>query len=273
MSAVVSHLKSLNIQHRFILAGNKQQLVLFQKEDFDAADYIISQWQSGNLENTLSTESESKSIVRLAHKPAPLTLLLIFFGFTGAALVGFGWEFIHPFTFWDSSRVTYLPFMGFNPWTDIQNGQIWRLMTPVFLHFGPVHIIFNALWIWYLGTMLELNQGRVTTLILVLVIGIISNSAQAYASEGIIFGGLSGVVHGLFAYCWLWGKMNENSSIQIPNALFIIITLLMLLSPFGIFDIIVGSEIADTAHISGYITGIVCALGAHFLNSLSLKNE
>lgn len=269
MSAVANKLKSLGVEHRFILSGARQQLVLLRDEDCEIVANIIQQWRQGDLDNQL--EEIKKSSIRIAHKPAPLTLFLVFLGFIGTALTAFGWEFIHPFTFWHSLRAEHLLFVDFNPWLDIKNGQLWRLITPVFLHFGPVHIIFNALWIWYLGTILELNQGRLITLILVLTIGVASNSAQAFVSEGIVFGGLSGVVYGLFAYCWLWGKMHKGSRVQLPDILFIVMTVLMLLSPLGIFDIIVGSEIADTAHISGYVTGLLCALAGSLLIKAGTK--
>ena len=268
MSAVAFHLKALNIQHRFILSGSCQQLILFDKDDLHPVANVLARWEAGHLATRIA--GQSGPVLRLRNKPAPLTLLLIFLGFMGAALAGFGREFIDPFTFWNFSVVS--PF-NFNPWIDIQNGQVWRLVTPVFLHFGPVHIIFNALWVWYLGTILELNQGRLMTLALVLVISIVSNTAQAFVSDGAIFGGLSGVVHGLFAYCWLWGKMHKGSPVRLPDALFVVITAIMLLSPLGIFDIIVGGEIADTAHISGYITGLFCALAVYFLDFSFLKSE
>ena len=262
----------MGVQHRFILSGTKQQLVSFEREDVDAVQDIINRWQQESLERVEhSKERGPKSQINFGYKPARLTLLFIFLGFLGTALSAFGYDFIQLFTFWDFSKLSYLSFIDFNPWADIQNGQIWRLITPVFLHFGPVHIIFNALWIWYLGTQLEFNQGKRVTLALFLIIGVVSNSAQAFVSEAVIFGGLSGIVHGLFAYCWLWSRMNKRSQIQIPDALFIVITVLMLLSPLGIFDIIIGSEIADTAHISGYITGAICALLMRFLSPLLAK--
>ena len=272
MSAVTSNLRTLGIQHRFILSGGKQQLILANSADIEAVQQVIEDWQSGNLQG--KPVLSRQPIMRFSQKPAILTLIVIFLGFTGAALAGFGRQFIYPFSFWDTSQLFYVPLVELDPWAEIKGGQFWRLITPIFLHFGPVHIVFNALWIWYLGTMVELHQGKLALLVLVLVIGVVSNTAQALVSTGIIFGGLSGVVHGLFSYCWLWGKMNKNSSVQVPNALFVIISALMLLSPLGILDIIVGAEIADTAHISGYITGLFCALAAHLLNSVfSIEQE
>lgn len=269
MRTVASALRSQSIEHRFILSGNKQQLILLRGEDRQTAQVIIDQWTAGALPAPVF--EQPKSSISINAKPAPLTLTLIFLGFVGFALAEFDMRLIHPFTFWDSSRALFLPFLEFSPWLDIGNGQIWRLITPIFLHFGAIHIIFNALWIWYLGTMLEFNQGRIATLVLVLIIGVTSNSAQAMVSEGIIFGGLSGVVHGLFAYCWLWGRLHKDSSVQLSSILFVVVTALMLLSPLGLFDIIVGGEIADTAHISGYTSGIAAALVITFLQRTGLK--
>jgi len=38
---------------------------------------------------------------------------------------------------------------------EIWSGQIWRLLTPVFLHFMVIHILFNMMWLWDLGGTAE----------------------------------------------------------------------------------------------------------------------
>ena len=269
MRAVTIYLQQIGIEHRFILTGSEQQLILLHPDEADATAQTIALWRAGKL--VLSDNGRLKlPRINLIQQQAPCTLTLLFFAFLGTALAAFGEAFIHLFTFWDLTA--FLPALA-NPWVDISQGQIWRLITPVFLHFGIIHILFNALWFWYLGTIIEQNQGCLALLALILLIAAVSNSAQALVSGVQIFGGLSGVVYGLFAYCWLWGVLNRASAVCIPNALFVVITVLMLLSPLGLFDIIVGGEVADTAHISGYISGILIALVASFASRMSDTGE
>src|SRR5207253_1391288 len=87
---------------------------------------------------------------------------------------------------------------------EIRHGQIWRLFTPMFIHFSPLHILFNMLWLRDLGSMIEGRQSSLHLLILVLVIAGCSNVAQCYVNmSGPIFGGMSGVVYGLLGYVWM----------------------------------------------------------------------
>lgn len=79
----------------------------------------------------------------------------------------------------------------------VASGQPWRILTPAFLHFGLLHIVFNALWLWILGGRLELFLGRGLYLGLFVFTALVSNYTQFFMEPRSIFGGLSGVVYGL----------------------------------------------------------------------------
>lgn len=97
----------------------------------------------------------------------------------------------------------------------IADGQVWRLFTPMFLHFGPLHILFNMVWLRQLGAAIELRRGSLKFLWFVLLIAGISNLAQ-YFWKGPMFGGMSGVVFGLFGYIWMQSKFDPTSGFFMP---------------------------------------------------------
>ncbi len=266
---VAEELSALGVLHRFVLKGDTQELLLVNEADTEVAANVLHAWENGELQARPKTRLIRRKM-QFMERPAHLTLILIFASCVGSALAAFGVEFIKLFTFWDPAHRILFALSGFDPWIDISIGQYWRLITPIFLHFGPVHLVFNGLWFWYLGTLVERHQSHWMLLAATLVIALVSNSIQAYFSVGAIFGGLSGVVYGLFSYVWCTGKLDKNSQVRLPDILFAIITVLMLLSPLGVFDIIVQAEIADAAHISGFIAGIVLAVVTYFLNRLGI---
>ena len=63
---------------------------------------------------------------------------------------------------------------------EIRHGELWRLITPIFIHFGVLHILFNMLWLRDLGSMIEDRQNTWVLALLVVVIGGFSNVAQFY---------------------------------------------------------------------------------------------
>jgi len=81
--------------------------------------------------------------------------------------------------------------------------QYWRLVSPIFLHFGVLHIVFNSLWVWEFGKRTESVLGHLNQAGLILAIALVSNGVQYLASGPSIFGGLSGVVYGLLGFAWV----------------------------------------------------------------------
>ncbi|MDB6067684.1 MAG: Rhomboid family protein [Pedosphaera sp.] len=133
---------------------------------------------------------------------------------------------------------------------EVQKGEIWRLLTPMFIHMSLIHIFFNMLWLRDLGSMVEARQNGGTLLILVLAFALISNLAQ-YFMSGPIFGGMSGVVYGLVGYIWIRGKWDPGSGLYLHPS-----TVTMMIVWFFICLAGVVGDIANTAHATGLLAGM-----------------
>lgn len=137
---------------------------------------------------------------------------------------------------------------------EILHGQIWRLFTPIIIHFGIMHILFNMLWLYQLGSTIEQRQNRKRMMILVVVISVLSNLAQFFWS-GPIFGGMSGVVYGLLGYVWAQGKFNPGAGIGLNQS-----TTLMMLIWFVVCWMGLVGNIANMAHTIGLVCGVILGL-------------
>lgn len=134
---------------------------------------------------------------------------------------------------------------------EIRRGEIWRLITPVFLHFGLLHLIFNLLWLKDLGKVLEKKRGVHFFLTTFLITAIASNLAQ-YLTTGPKFGGLSGVVYGLLGQLWMNGIFDSSADIKLPKFDVHMMIIWFLLCMFGLIG-----NIANIAHGVGLSLGML----------------
>lgn len=162
-------------------------------------------------------------------------------------------------------RISNSPLPPRDPWhfwqslTLVAQGQIWRLFTPVFLHFSIIHLLFNMLWLRDLGTLLEHKLGSLHLILLITGIALISNLCQ-YIFAGGNFGGMSGVVYGLFGYLLARGKAEPAFGTWISPFTTGMLLIFLALGIFGLFG-----PIANAAHFSGLISGGILgyATGMH----------
>jgi GlpG protein len=133
---------------------------------------------------------------------------------------------------------------------EIRHGEIWRLITPIFLHFSILHILFNMIWLRDLGSMIEGRQSSWLLVIMVLVIAALSNTAQFFVA-GPEFGGMSGVVYGLFGYVWIRGKLDPGSGLILHST-----TVTMMIVWFFLCLTGYVGNIANTVHAVGLVVGM-----------------
>ena len=150
-------------------------------------------------------------------------------------------EFAHRGTWWE--RLTFAP--------EVRAGEVWRLVTPIFLHFSLVHILFNMMWMADLGSMIERRQSTWLMLRLVLGLAIGSNLVQ-YAVTGYpAFGGMSGVVYGLVGYIWMRGKFDPACGLFLNKQ-----TVIMSLIWFFVCLVGLIPNVANGAHGGGLLLGM-----------------
>lgn len=80
----------------------------------------------------------------------------------------------------------------------IVQGEVWRLVTPIFLHVSIPHILFNLYAIYIFGPNLEFSYGRMRFLLLYMVGGIAGNVASFYFSP-YVSAGASTAIFGMVA--------------------------------------------------------------------------
>jgi GlpG protein len=159
-------------------------------------------------------------------------------------------------------------FVGFNPtlrdvrglliseWTrgwlpEVRSGQIWRLITPIFIHFSPSHLIFNMLVLRDLGAIVESRQGTRKLALLIPVLALGSNLGQ-YILAGPAFGGMSGVLYGLFGYIWVRGQCDPASGLSLSSMTVVIMLVWFFLCLFGFLG-----DVANGTHAVGLAIGIL----------------
>jgi GlpG protein len=137
---------------------------------------------------------------------------------------------------------------------EIAHGQVWRLVTPAFIHFGPWHLLFNMWMLLDFGRIVERRRGSLWMAAMAVVIAIPSNLAQ-YRWDGPEFGGMSGVLYGLFGYVWMKHRYDPSAGIRL-NPRFIVVMV-------GWFFLCMTGKvgpIANMAHSVGMVTGMAIGL-------------
>jgi GlpG protein len=147
----------------------------------------------------------------------------------------------------------------------IKEGQVYRLITPVFLHGSLLHILFNMIWLFLLMKLIEMKLGVFKTLILAIVCGVVSNVAQ-YILTGPFFIGASGIIIGLAAFIWMRQKRAPWEGYALSRSLLfflMIYVLALVVLSIGVFVFNLTSHkdlsfgVANAAHVFGGLTGLV----------------
>ncbi len=137
----------------------------------------------------------------------------------------------------------------------VTRGEVWRLVTPILLHFHPLHLFGNMMWIYFLGTAIEERRGTIWLAALVFGSAIVSNLGQYFFEGPSSFGGMSGVVYALFGYVWMKTIYYPMDGLFIDSRNVNFMLLWFVLCTTGAVG-----PIANGAHGVGLVVGILLGL-------------
>ena len=133
---------------------------------------------------------------------------------------------------------------------EIRHGQIWRLVSSIFVHYGIMHLLFNLMWLRDLGGFIQRRLSAGYLAALVALSAIVSNYIQLWWS-GPGAGGLSGVNYALFGFMWVRGKIDRSGAWEINPQ----VVQVMMIWFFLCFTPII-PMVANAAHTSGLLFGM-----------------
>jgi len=147
---------------------------------------------------------------------------------------------------------------------DLKRGEIWRPLTPIFLHFGIIHIFFNMGAMVQLGALVEARRGSLKLLAFVILSGLVSNAVQYFYSETPLFGGMSGVIFAIFGYVWMKGIYAPELGMGLDRQTVMFMLIFLFVTSTGSFGMI---QFANAAHLSGLVFGMLVGVAPHLIPS------
>ncbi|WP_461218966.1 rhomboid family intramembrane serine protease [Lapidilactobacillus salsurivasis] len=138
----------------------------------------------------------------------------------------------------------------------VQAGEWWRLLTPMFVHIGWMHLLVNSATLYYIGGSVEQMIGHWRYLVIYLLSGITGNLMSfAFGAMNSISAGASTALFGLFGvYIALGVVFRDDAYLRATGRQF------AMLAVFNfVFDLI-AQGIDLWGHFGGLIGGFLLLL-------------
>jgi len=246
------------MSHRILTHADSILLLVGSEEDASQVATAYKLFLASSVLPNLKPKQRPTAGLARHFWGAPITLIFVVLSILGYLLVSIDtdFEWVRLLTFTDFQQrgagIVFGP-AGEEP---------WRLLTPIFLHFSSLHLVFNMLWLWDLGRRVEFLHGSVRSLCLIGLMGLGSNIAQYLFASNAIFGGMSGVIYGLLGYGWIWSLVQPQRSLHIPKAVLAFMLIWLLLCLFGFASLLGAGSVANAAHVGGLLMGMLLGLGS-----------
>jgi rhomboid protease GluP len=160
---------------------------------------------------------------------------------------------------WWTVRSDVLLAMGANFGPRVHAGEVWRLLTSVFLHGSPLHIGLNMLALWQVGYFIERIYGRAGALLLFIVCGLAGSLASIWWRAQGLSVGASGAIFGLYGALLVWLIRRRH---EVPLGIFKQLRSgTVSFIGYSLFAGVALPGIDNAAHVGGLVSGMLLGLG------------
>ncbi|WIO75409.1 rhomboid family intramembrane serine protease [Porticoccaceae bacterium LTM1] len=262
---LLKRLEQLGVAHNVVTDNARQSLWVENPEHIPLVDELLQQLSKprrpsdpwfDEAPRKARTSLKSSGSIKALFREFPVTMYSILLSAIGALLVyvdlGMGLDYSL------IGALTFQPLIApYSPLQSFLDGQFWRPISPIFLHFGFTHLAFNGMCLWLFGARIERLLGAGRLVVLMLITALISNVAQYLWLGPHIFGGMSGVAFGLAGFVWVRHQFRPDPLTELPAVLVFMMLLSLFLGISGALDSLVGGKVANAAHLGGLLSGAI----------------
>ncbi len=140
----------------------------------------------------------------------------------------------------------------------VRHGEWWRLVTALFLHANPLHLVMNGATLWLFGAAVERSLGRWRLLVIFLVAGTLGNVLSIWHAHYDVSVGASGGIFGIIgAFAVATYRLRSPAYATVRRRLLVLTALVVTC------DLTIGwlePQIDNLAHAGGFIAGLILAI-------------
>jgi len=138
------------------------------------------------------------------------------------------------------------------------NGEWWRMFTAMFLHIGVLHLLFNMIALWNVGSFMERVLGSTGFVVLYLLSGLLGSIVSVAWNPFVVSAGASGAIFGL--YGGLLAFLVRHRATTPYADLAALRTNTLAFVGYNLLYGLVQEGIDMAAHIGGLAGGFLCGL-------------
>ncbi len=264
-----AYLHQSGIAHRITLEGVNQVVWVERDSDREPVVRLYQEVSSGRLvlqdtrgQRTGRLTAASRLVANIWQYPITMSLVAL-----NLLVFPFSLEFFRGDTHGLFARLMLTDFeiidgtVLFSDLADtLANGEYWRLITPMFVHFGWMHIVFNLLWVWEIGRRIELVNGSSVLLLVTLTSSLCADMLQYFLSGPGLFGGMSGVVFGYLGHTLVWDRLVPQKPTGVRSGIYVFMLVFLVAGFSGAIDLLGLGSLANGAHLGGLLGGILTGL-------------